>query len=101
MVSTRRISRINVDLPLIATALLLSAYGLAIVFSAGQTDVRTVAANAYRAQAMWLLVGIALAFGISRASVRMIEWMTLPIYWLTVLLLAGLLLGLGSGAGTA
>jgi len=50
---------------------------------------------------MWLLVGLGLAFAISRASVRMIEWMTLPIYIFTVVLLAGLLVGLGSGAGTA
>jgi rod shape determining protein RodA len=98
MASTRRI---NVDLPLIIAASLLSAYGLAVVFSAGKTDVRTVAANAYRAQAMWLTAGIVLAFAISRASVRMIEWLTVPIYGLTVALLAGLLLGLGSGAGTA
>jgi rod shape determining protein RodA len=100
--TSRRISRINVDLPLIITALLLSGYGLAIVFSAGKTDVPLpAAAHAYKAQAMWLVVGFFLAFVISRASVRMIEWLTAPIYWLTLALLAGLLVGLGSGAGTA
>jgi rod shape determining protein RodA len=93
--------RINVDLPLVIGALLLSCYGLAIVFSAGHTDVRTVAAGAYKSQTVWMLVGFAAAFVVSRASVRLIEWMTVPVYVLTVLLLAALLVGLGSGAGTA
>jgi rod shape determining protein RodA len=98
MATTRRI---NVDLPLIITAIVLSLYGLAIVFSAGQTDVKTVAATAYRSQAEWIVVGLVAAYGVSRASVRLIEWMTLPVYVLTVLLLIALLVGLGSGAGTA
>jgi len=43
--------RINIDLSLVITALLLSLYGLAIVYSAGQTDVRTPATGAYKQQA--------------------------------------------------
>jgi rod shape determining protein RodA len=93
--------RINIDLPLVICALVLSLYGLAIVFSAGQTDVKTVAATAYKGQAIWLVIGIIAAFSVSRASVRLIEWMTVPLYIFTILLLAGLLAGLGSGAGTA
>jgi rod shape determining protein RodA len=93
--------RINVDVPLLAAAVVLSLYGLAIVFSAGQTDVKTVAATAYKSQAMWMLVGVIGAFAVSRASVRFIEWMTVPLYVFTILLLAALLVGLGSGAGTA
>lgn len=93
--------RINVDVPLLATAVVLSLYGLAIVFSAGQTDVKTVAAHAYKSQAIWMLVGVIGAFAVSRASVRFIEWMTVPLYVFTILLLAALLVGLGSGAGTA
>jgi rod shape determining protein RodA len=38
---------------------------------------------------------------VSRASVRLIEWLTVPGYAFTLLLLAALLAGLGSGAGTA
>ena len=37
--------RINVDLPLIVAALVLSVYGIAVVYSAGQTDVPTRAAR--------------------------------------------------------
>jgi rod shape determining protein RodA len=93
--------RINVDLQLIITAAILSLYGLAVVFSAGHTDVRTPATHAYRLQAIWLVVAIFAAFAVSRASVRLIEWMTVPAYTFTILLLVALLLGLGSGAGTA
>jgi len=95
------VRRINVDLPLIVVAIALSLYGLAIVFSAGQTDVHTAADKAYRAQAVWILISIMAAFGVSRASVRLIEWVTLPAYAFTILLLVALLIGLGSGAGTA
>jgi rod shape determining protein RodA len=93
--------RINVDLPLIAAGIALSLYGLAIVFSAGQTDVRTVAVGAYKSQAIWILVGLCAAWGVSRASVRLIEWVALPAYAFTIVLLLALLIGLGSGAGTA
>jgi rod shape determining protein RodA len=93
--------RINVDLALVAAALILTIFGLAIVFSAGQTDFRTPATGAWKAQLAWAGVGIVAAFGVSRASVRLIEWMTVPVYTLTLLLLAALLVGLGSGAGTA
>jgi rod shape determining protein RodA len=93
--------RINVDLPLVIVAILLSLYGLAIVFSAGQTDVKTAAATAYKSQAVWLVIGIAGAFAVSRASVRLIEWITVPLYLFTIVLLGALLVGLGSGAGTA
>jgi rod shape determining protein RodA len=93
--------RINIDLPLVIGALALTVYGLAIVFSAGQTDVRTPATGAWKQQIVWTLVGVIGAFGVSRASVRLIEWLTLPSYALTVLLLVALLVGLGSGAGTA
>src|SRR5829696_4523736 len=68
--------RINVDVPLIVAALLLTGYGLAMVFSAGHTDVRTAATGAWKAQLVWTLVGIIGAYGVSRASVRLIEWMT-------------------------
>lgn len=98
MATTRRI---NVDIPLIVTAVFLSLYGLAIVFSAGHTDVHTPATNAYRLQTIWLIVAIVAAFTVSRASIRLIEWLTVPAYALTILLLIALLLGLGSGAGTA
>jgi rod shape determining protein RodA len=93
--------RINVDLPLIVTAVFLTLYGLAIVFSAGHTDIPTHATGAWKNQLVWTVVGVIGAFAISRASVRLIEWLTVPAYVATLLLLMALLAGLGSGAGTA
>jgi rod shape determining protein RodA len=92
--------KVNVDWPLVVSALLLSLYGLAIVYSAGQTDVRTFVALAWKRQLVWFLLGLAGAFAISRASVRMLEWMAIPLYVLTILLLFSLLF-IGTGAGTA
>ncbi|HEY9229976.1 MAG TPA: rod shape-determining protein RodA [Gemmatimonadaceae bacterium] len=93
--------RIHVDVPLVATAALLTLYGVAMVFSAGHTDVRTAATGAWKAQIVWTIVGICAAYAVSRASVRLIEWMTVPAYAVTLLLLISLLIGLGSGARTA
>ncbi|HEX5438527.1 MAG TPA: rod shape-determining protein RodA [Gemmatimonadaceae bacterium] len=95
--STRRVV---LDGPLVATAIALSVYGVAMVYSAGQTDVPTVAAHAYKAQIVWLLLGIGAAFVATRASVRLIEWLTWPAYLASIGLLL-VTLAFGSGAGTA
>ena len=92
------------DVPLVLFALLLALFGIAMVYSAGQTDpaVRTPAANVWRSQLVWFLLGLGGAFVVSRASARVIEWLAWPAYLLSVLLLALLKVpGLGSGAGTA
>jgi rod shape determining protein RodA len=94
--------RINVDWPLVLTAIALSLFGIAVVYSAGQTEVPTYAQRAWRAQIVWFAIAILGAYLISRASVRFIEWMTTPLYLLSVLLLILVLIpGFGSGAGTA
>src|SRR6185436_18926352 len=85
----------------VIAALLLSVYGLAMVFSAGDTEFRTRATGVWKAQLVWAVVGIFGAYAVSRASVRLIEWLAVPVYGLTLLLLASLLVGLGSGGGTA
>ncbi|HEX3159328.1 MAG TPA: rod shape-determining protein RodA [Gemmatimonadaceae bacterium] len=88
------------DTPLVIVALLLSCFGVAMVYSAGQTDVPSIVARLYRSQLMWLGLAIVVAWVVSRASVRMIEWAAWPAYLLTVALLL-LTLVIGSGAGTA
>ncbi len=92
--------RIVADYPLVITALLLSIYGVSMVYSAGQTDTPTAVAHVYRSQLVWMLLGIVGAFAISRSSVRFIEWVTLPAYILSTVLLAATLV-VGKGAGTA
>jgi rod shape determining protein RodA len=88
------------DTPLLGIAVLLSLFGLAMVYSAGQTDVPTVAVRAWRSQTVWIALGMIGAFVVSRASVRLIEWLTLPVYVFSILLLI-LTFAFGTGAGTA
>jgi rod shape determining protein RodA len=88
------------DYPLVGVALLLSVYGIAMVYSAGQTDVPTAAVHAWTAQLRWLLVALAGAYLVSRSSVRFLEWVALPAYVVSLVLLT-LLLVIGTGAGTA
>ena len=94
--------RVNVDWPLVTAALILSLYGIAIVYSAGQTDIPIAGyiRNAWKQQLIWFVLGLAGAYAISRASIRMLEWMSVPMYAFTTLLLV-LLPFIGKGAGTA
>src|SRR6476661_8275650 len=92
--------KIVADYPLVIIALALSIFGVAMVYSAGQTDTPTAVARVYKSQIVWLVIGMIGAYGISRSSVRFIEWMTIPAYVLSVALLA-LTLVVGKGAGTA
>ena len=95
--------RINVDWPLVGAAFALTVFGIAMVYSAGLTDrPRAAIAGAWRMQITWLVIGLITAYGMSRASVRLIEWMTVPLYGLALFLLTIVLIpGLGSGGGTA
>ena len=88
-----------VDWPLAILALVLSLFGVAMVYSAGQTDIPTFVAGLYKSQALWLLVGIGCAWAIGSSSVRLIEWATWPGYLLSIALLA-LTLVIGSGGGS-
>lgn len=89
------------DYKLLTAAGLLSLFGLAMVYSAGQTDTPTAVANVYKSQAVWLVIGLGFAYAVGQSSVRFIEWMTVPLYVLSILLLVLTLVGFGAGAGTA
>jgi len=95
-----RIKRLTADPVLIGTALALSLYGVAMVYSAGQTDVLGAAANAWRLQLQWVVLGIIAAFVVSRGTMRFIEWVATPLYLISILTLL-LMLRFGGGAGTA
>lgn len=93
-------SRQVMDWPLAVLAIALSAYGVAMVFSAGQTDVPTAVAHLWRYQLMWLSIGLFTAWLATRASVRFLDWAATPAYVATCVVLV-LLLFVGKGAGTA
>jgi cell division protein FtsW (lipid II flippase) len=66
------------DPTLVALAMALSLFGIAMVYSAGQTDVTTVVAKLYRQQIAWFILGLGAAYAVSRASVRFLDWVTTP-----------------------
>jgi len=89
------------DYPLAMIALLLTAFGIATVYSAGQTDVPNAAVQAaWGRQLLWLAMGLVAFMVTTRLSVRFLEWAALPAYLLALVLLVMTLL-FGSGAGTA
>ena len=90
----------RIDKPLVAVIVALLVYGLAALYSAGQTDVPTVAATIWQKQLVWIAVGLTALVLVSRVSPRLVEWATPYVYGGMVLLLM-LTLVLGTGAGTA
>ncbi len=86
--------------PLIVTVALLGLFGLATLYSAGQTDVPTAATDVWQKQMVWFTAGIGLAAVSFRLSPRYLEWMTPAIYVFAVSLLV-LTLIVGTGAGPA
>ncbi len=93
--------RLELDRPLVTTVAALAAFGLLVLYSAGQTDVPILAAQgAWKRQLVWLAAGIGVAVVAFRMSPRFLEWAALPLYGLALLLL-GLTLLIGRGGGTA
>ena len=94
--------RVPINWLLTLPALLLCAIGVAMVYSAGRTDVPTAATHAWRAQLVWIALALAAAWVVSRLSMRLIEWLALPLYAVAVFLLVLVLVpGFGSGGGPA
>ena len=92
--------RFPIDWPLVVVALLLSIYGIAIVYSAGQTDIVTSVARLWKTQLLWFCLSLGVAYAVTRCSVRLMDWLTWPAYFLSIAMLV-LLLFVGTGAGTA
>ena len=95
------LSRVRqLDKALVASVALLALYGLAALYSAGQTDVPTFVATIWQRQLIWLGLCLIVAVLIFRTSPRMLEWAT-PFAYAIALLLLLLTLFIGTGAGTA
>ena len=89
-----------IDRNLVLASLGLMMFGLATLYSAGQTDVPTRAAGVWHRQFVWLGVGIIACGVIYNISLRVLEWLAPALYGFSILLL-GLVLVVGTGAGTA
>ena len=90
----------SVDRQLITVSLCLVLFGLATLYSAGQTDVPTRAAGAWYRQFLWFGLGIVAVWMIFRVSMRVLEWLAPAVYAFSILLLV-VVLAYGTGAGTA
>jgi rod shape determining protein RodA len=89
------------DRGLVIAALLLSLFGVAMIFSAGVLNVPSpVTEGAWVRQLIWLAVALVTFSAVSHVKPGWIEWIAIPAYLLSVLLL-GLTLVIGTGAGTA
>jgi rod shape determining protein RodA len=91
---------LGLDRPLILTTVLLLAFGLVVLYSAGQTDVPSAASGAWKRQLAWGLIGFGAAVGTFRVSFRVLEWSSPALYAIALMLLV-LVLVIGTGAGTA
>jgi rod shape determining protein RodA len=92
--------RQGLDRPLVLVALALALFGVLMVYSAGQTDVPSVARNAWTRQIVWIGVAMAAAAVVFRVNFRLLEWAAPFVYALGILLLVLTLL-VGTGSGTA
>ncbi|MSR01971.1 MAG: rod shape-determining protein RodA [Gemmatimonadetes bacterium] len=92
--------RTTLDRPLVLTLLALAAYGLAMVYSAGQTDLPTAAERAWVRQLVWMVLAIGMGAVAFRLSFRILEWVAPVLYGLGLALLVVTLV-VGTGAGTA
>jgi rod shape determining protein RodA len=89
------------DPALVLTVMALTVFGIAMIYSAGQLEVRDRAAeNAWRAQLMWLVISLGVLFVVMHVPVRWLEWLALPLYIFSLLVLI-VTLAIGTGAGTA
>ena len=78
----------------------LALFGLATLYSAGQTDIPTFVATIWQRQVLWLAISLTVAGLVFRTSPRMLEWATPWVYGIALFLLV-VTLFLGTGAGTA
>jgi rod shape determining protein RodA len=90
----------SIDRQLVAVTFGLILFGLATLYSAGQTDVPTRAAGVWHRQLVWVGIGIVGAWIIFHLSLRVLEWLAPALYAFSLLLL-GIVLLVGTGAGTA
>jgi rod shape determining protein RodA len=88
------------DRPLIVVTFLLAAFGLATLYSAGQTDVATQAGDVWIRQLVWMAIGIVAAAVVFRMSFRLLEWLAPAAYAFAIILLL-IVLAVGTGVGTA
>ncbi len=89
------------DPTLALTVLGLTAFGIAMIYSAGRLDVPAPGVGgAWRQQIIWLVLSLVGLSIVTRVQVRWIEWIAMPAYIIGVIALVATLV-IGTGKGTA
>jgi rod shape determining protein RodA len=89
------------DPVLFGLVIVLTAYGVAMVYSAGVLDVpSTIVAGLWRQQLLWFALAMMATPLILRVPVVWLEWAAVPVYVFCNILLV-LTIFIGTGAGTA
>jgi rod shape determining protein RodA len=98
---TTRFRSLFGDPLLVGSVIVMSIFGAAMIYSAGQMDVPDmVVARAWRQQLMWIGISLAVLFVVMHIPVRWLEWFATPAY-IVGLVVLGITLVIGEGAGTA
>ncbi|MSR19448.1 MAG: rod shape-determining protein RodA [Gemmatimonadetes bacterium] len=97
----RLLDRWSVDPKLVFAIGGLTLFGIAMIYSAGEVHIpNPVTDEAWLRQLLWFGLGLTAFTVLSRVPPRWIEWVAIPAYVLSVVLL-GVTLVVGTGAGTA
>ncbi len=89
-----------IDPPLVVAIVAMSVFGVAMIHSAGDTLVSSVARTAWIRQIAWFGISLVGFTAVSRVPARWLEWVAVPAYVLSIVLL-GATLVIGTGFGTA
>lgn len=101
MALTQRFRTAFGDPPLALMVLALSLFGVAMVYSAGQLDVPDpLVSGIWQMQFVWLGLSFLALLAVLRVQVRWFEWVAVPAYVVSLILLAATLV-IGEGHGTA
>ena len=98
----RRLLRVwSVDPWFVPGVALLTLFGIAMIYSAGEVHVpNPVTDTAWLRQAVWFTLALVAFTLLTRVPARWLEWVAVPSYVVSVVLLAATLV-VGTGAGTA
>ncbi len=97
----RQFTKWLLEPPLVFAVLALTFFGMAMIYSAGVVHIpNDVTQNAWIRQGIWFVLAMVAFIGVVRVPVRWIEWVALPVYAFSVLLLVFTLI-VGTGVGTA